>query len=356
MGTMVNRTLGGVEMEAARNKPRVLHVLRSVMLAGAGAVVWMALSSTAASADAGSTNDHSLLSGADSAVTNIVDNTTAGLSGTRGNDASANVAPAQAPTAVSAPAPAANPPAVQVPAVVASELPPLAHAIDQLVSSMPVANVVVPEDTASTVTAPVILSTIGTVDGVGTRVGTLVDGVVAPALDAVGSTADALPVGGLPVTILGVPVTIPSVYLPGDVVTGATPPGAPSALVPVTDALTTYPALRLAQAVTAPLLGLASCFGPPGLGGTLSNATVPLSGYGDPSAPGSPSDGTFPNGIPGDDAGNGSAALPSNPSGAAAAWLPGMNLFHPSAGALESTAAADRHLAPVSFDPGSSPD
>jgi hypothetical protein len=81
-----------------------------------------------------------------------------------------------------------------------------------------------------------------------------------------------------------------------------------------------------------------------------------MSGYGDFSAPGSPSDETFPNGVPGSDAENGSAALRSNPSGAAAAWLPGMNLFHPLAGILESTAAAERDLTPVSFDPGSSPD
>lgn len=332
-------------MEAVRGKLRVLHLLRSVMLAGAGAVVWLALSSTAANADSGSANNHTLVGGAESAVTNIVPNATAGITGTPGNAVSASAASVPAPAMASAPVPVVQLPVVKVPASVVRELPRLTQAIDRGVASTPIVGEIIPQGTVDALTAPVLFPAARAVDGVGSGVGSLVGGSIAPALGAVGSTVEGFSIGNLPVTI------------PGNLGTGAIPSEQPSGLGSVADAVTTSAISPLAQAVAVPLVGLARIYGPPSLRKAPWNATVQYAGYGNPAVPASPSDGIFPDGTPGSSyAGNGSAALPGNPSGAATAWLPSMNLFYPFAGVLASTAAAGRVPAPVSFDPGSSPD
>lgn len=284
-------------MEAEQSKSRVLHILRSIMLAGAGAVVWMALSSTAANADSGSTNNHTILGGAGSAVSNVVHNEV-------------------------------HLPAVQVPAVVVHELPKLTRSVDQLVASTPVVSAVLPEGTVGAVTKSVVSPAASAVDGVGSSVGSLV--------------------GSLPVTIPE--ITVPSVQIPDAVGTGEALAGEPAAVEPVAVVPPTP-----AQDVAAPLPGFAGPSSPPVLNGTLSTSTVRATSSEVPSAP-APG-GTFPPGTPGgSDAGNSSAVLTSNPSGAATAWLQGTILFYPLAGTLVSTAAAGRVPAPVSFDPGSSPD
>lgn len=319
-------------MEAERGKPRVLHVLRSVMLAGAGAVVWLALSSTAANADSSSVNNHTLLGGAESAVTNVAHNATSGITEPLGSAVSVSVASLPAPTIASTPAPAVHLPVVQAPVAVVRQLSQLTEAIDRSVASTPIVDVIIPEGTVGAVTAPVLSPAANAIDGAGSGVGSLVGGVVAPALGAVGSTVDALPIGSLPAILPGEPVS-------------------------VTDALTTSTTSSLAQAVAVPLAGLAGTYGPPGLGKAPWNATVQYVGYRNLEAPASPYMGIFPDGVPGSsDAGNGSAALPNNPSGAAIAWLPSMNLIYPLAGALVPLADPGRVPAPVSFDPGSSPD
>lgn len=288
-------------MEAGQSKSRVLHVLRSVMLAGAGAVVWIALSSTAANADSGSTNNHTLLGGAGSAVSHGVHSVSV-----------------PAPAVVSVPVPGVQLPEVQVPPVVVNELPQLSRSVDQLQANTPVVSAVLPEGAVGAVTASVVSPAVRAVDGVGSGVGSLV--------------------GSLP-------VTVPDVA--GIVEATATGPGVFEAGAGVPSTLT--------QDVAAPLFSLAGHSGSPGLNGTLSNATARTSGSNDSSAP--PSDGTFPPGSPGgSDTSSGSAVLSSNPSGAATAWLQGLNLLYPLAGTLVSTAAAGRVPAPVSFDPGSSPD
>ncbi|MEV8149182.1 hypothetical protein AB0O52_13720 [Arthrobacter sp. NPDC080073] len=284
-------------MEAEQSKSRVLHILRSIMLAGAGAVVWMALSSTAANADSGSANNHNLPGGAGSAVSNVVHHEV-------------------------------HPPAVQVPAVAVHELPKLSRSVDQLAASTPVVSAVVPEGTVGAVTTRVVSPAASAVDGVGARVGSLV--------------------GSLQVTIPQ--ITVPSVQIPDAVGTGEALAGEPAAVEPAAVAPPTP-----AQDVAAPMLDVAGPSGPPVLDGTLSTSTVRATNSEVPSAP-APG-GTIPPGTPGgSDAGNSSAVLTSNPSGAATAWLQGTILFYPLTGTLVSTAAAGRVPAPVSFDPGSSPD
>ena len=299
------------------------------MLAGAGAVVWMALSSTAANADSGSTNNHTLPAGAGSAVSKVAHNVPKGLSGIPGNAVAADIASLPSPAVASVPVPEVQLPAVQVPPPVVSELPQLTGSVDQILANTPVVSAVLPEGSVGAVTASVVSPAASAVDGVGSGVGSLI--------------------GGLPVTVQE--IDVPSIHVPD--VTG------------IVEALTAGPAViepaagapsTVAQDVAAPLLSLAGYSAPPGLNGTPSKAAVrATSGSNDSSA--SPSDGTFPPGTPGgSDAVSGSAVLSSNPSGAATAWLQGTNLSYPLTGTLVSTAAAGRVPAPVSFDPGSSPD
>lgn len=299
------------------------------MLAGAGAVVWIALSSTAANADSGNTNNHTLLGGAGSAVSNVVHNAAKGLPGTPGNAVAAVGASVPAPAVVSVPVPEVQLPAVQVPPAIVNALPQLTGSVDQLLANTPVVSAVLPEGTVGAVTASVVSPAASAVDGVGSGVGSLI--------------------GGLPVTVQE--IAVPSIHV-SDVsgIVGALEAG------PIEVELAAGVPSTVAQDVAAPLLGLAGYSGPPGLNGTLSKAAVrTTSGSNDPSA--SRSDGTFPPRAPGgSDTVSGSAVLSSNPSGAAAAWLQGTNLSYPLAGTLVSTAAAGRVPAPVSFDPGSSPD
>ncbi|WP_284751881.1 hypothetical protein [Arthrobacter sp. efr-133-R2A-120] len=312
------------------------------MLAGAGAVVWMALSSAAANADSGSTDNHTLLGGAGSSVSNVVHNAARDLSGTLGNADPAGVA--------SVPAPAVHLPSVRVPAVRVPAVQVPARNVDQLVASAPVVSAVLPEGTVSGVTTPVVSPAASALDGVGSSVGSVVGRAVTRALGVVGSTVETLPGGSLPVIIPDIAITVPAIQFPDDVGIAEALSEGPTVLATAGGVLTTP-----AQDVAAQLLNLAGASGPPGLTGTPSKATVWASRTGDPSAP--PSDGTFPPGTPGgSDTVGGSAVLSSNPSGAAAAWLQGTNLFYPLAGTLVSTAAAGRVPAPVSFDPGSSPD
>lgn len=333
-------------MEAEQSKSRVLHVLRSVMLAGAGAVVWIALASTAANADSGSTNNHTLLGGAGSTVSTVVHNAGRGLSGVVGDAVPASVASVPAPAVEPVPVPAVQLPTLRVPEVVLTELPQLARNVDQLVASTPVISSVVPLGTVGAVTAGVVSPAASAIDGAGS----LLDHVVTPALGAVGSTVETLPGGGLPVVIPGNPIAAPPLQLPDGVVRGDALAGGPTVL----DAVAEIPSTP-AQDAGASLPGLSGPGGPQGLNGTPSKATVRASGSEDPPAP-SP-DGTFPPGTPGgSDTASGSAVLSSNPSGAAAAWIEGTNMFCPLAGTLVSTAVAGRVPAPVSFDPGSSPD
>ncbi|WP_345048349.1 hypothetical protein [Arthrobacter methylotrophus] len=264
----------------------------------------MALSSTAANADSGDSNHHSLLGGAGSAVTNVVHDATA-------------------PT----------------PAVVAHPLPRLTRAIDQGVASTPVVNGVVPEGMLATVPAPVVSTTTGAVDGVGTGFGTVASRVVSPVLGTVGSTA-----GALPVSIPGIAVGLPTAQL------DATLPGPSAALAP-----TTHASSPLAEDVAAPAVSPADPFDPPGVGISPWNTMVWATASEDPSVP--PSGGTPSADAPsGAVAGGAAAALTSNPSGTTAGWLPGINLLPPFAGILISATTAGRTPAPVSFDPGSSPD
>lgn len=324
-------------MEAEQCKSPVLRVLRSVMLAGAGAVVWLALSSTAANADSGNASNHTLLGGADSAVSNVVHNAPKGLSGTV-NNAVAAVASVPVPAVASVPVPAAplpeiqlpevQLPAAQVPPAVADGLPQLTAGADQVLASTPVVNAVLPNGAVGAVTSTVVPPVTHAVDGIGSGVDSLL--------------------GSLPVTVPQ--VAIPSLQVPDAEGIGEVLEAAP-AVVESTDGTTSMPA----QDVAAALPSLAGQDGPLGANGVLSKAPTGTSGSNDSSAP--LSGGTFPPGAPGGSHTiSGSAVLSGNTAGPAAAWLEGTNLIYPLAGTLASPAAAGTAPAPVSFDPGSSPD
>lgn len=332
-------------MEAEQRKSPVVRVLRSVMLAGAGAVVWLALSSTAANADSGNASNHTLLGGADSAVSNVVHNAPKGLSGTVNNAVAAvGSVPVPAVTSVPAPAVASVPvpaaplpeiqlpevqlPAAQVPPAVADGLPQLTAGADQVLASTPVVNAVLPDGAVGAVTSTVVPPVTHAVDGIGSGVDSLL--------------------GSLPVTVPQ--VAIPSLQVPDAEGIGEVLEAAP-AVVESTDGTTSMPAQDVAAALPSP----AGQDGPLRANGVLSKAPTGTSGSNDSSAP--LSGGTFPPGAPGGSHTiSGSAVLSGNTAGPAAAWLEGTNLIYPLAGTLASPAAAGTAPAPVSFDPGSSPD
>ncbi|MEZ2389895.1 hypothetical protein AB6813_10155 [bacterium RCC_150] len=328
-------------MEELRAKPRVLRALRSVMLAGAGAVVWMALSSTAANADSG--NSNSLLDGAASTATSVVKAAEAGLTGSA-VPAPAVPVPAALPIhpqvpqmpGSRVPAPQVAIPQVPLPQVpvaegtraVERELPQLIRTVDDVVAGTPVINAVVPEGTLGAVTEPVVSPAAGAVGG-------LVADVVSPV------------VGDLPVTVPG--LVLPSIQVPDE--PGATPvprvaPG--TGPLDVGDGTLLVPA---SVTGTAPSIDPSAWASP-----ALWTIAARSMGHHAPAPPNSSSDRTFPPGTPNGDVGVSSESASTNPSGGAPAWLPEVSLYRPSGGPLAPTPAPGRSPAPVSFDPGSSPD
>jgi hypothetical protein len=315
------------------------RVLRPVLLAGAAAVSWLTLSSTAASADALS-DTTSLLGGVTSSVSSVTDKVAA----------PAPTATAQAP--VSTPVTASAPKAGLLQPVVA----PVAKLADNLVSSVPVVNHVVPAGTVSAVSAPITQ----VADGATTAV---VEVVVPPVTEAVPVLEPVLePVAGLVTGTSPLPVAIPE--LPGTAIGEELPQVAAEA--PASDASTatvSEPAEEPAPAgsastdafgvtgVPATTVGVASLPGTPvlpwteraGAGqaaeqpGTADHSPVPAQS---PAVPGS---------------GSGSGA-PSSASPGSAAWLSPFSFVLPFNGLVLAGEATEHVPSPVSFDPGSSPD
>ena len=176
-----------LRMESARSPWRTL---RPLILAGAAATAWLALSAPAASADSPS-DSGSLLGGISSAVTSVT-GTPSSVTGTAAgpvNDTLASVAhavrsDAVPATAVAAVLPAAVLPAQPVAADPAGLLHPVTGAVtgtvDYVIEAVPAVNQIVPSGTVGTVTAPVFAAA---------------DSVVAEATQAaLPAASDALPV------------------------------------------------------------------------------------------------------------------------------------------------------------------
>ena len=372
--TIGSRLPGGVEMTGSRVFPRATSILRSVMVAGAGTAIWMALSASAASADTG-TSDKTLLGSVTSSTSVSIPVPNVPLP---------NVVKGLVPT---------NQINVHVPAVT----PLVEHVggtVDHVVSAVPVVNNVVPSDTAGTVVNTVVAPVTNTVDHTVNVVVPPVNQVLEPArlepvTDVVSPIVD--PIVGVvdgvvgtvlpPVEAVVPPVVappVPPVAVPPVVAPPATAPETPA--VPGTDApvapaaaeagtlattgvvhstgTTLLETGKLDPRVTRPgvnasasgLLNPARNFGPTGITAVLGGA----SSADDPAAPADLT--PDPAAVPGSLTGAGSGNSQNGPPSPAAAFLQGALIIPVDALPGLATAGTEQHPTPVCFDPGSSPD
>ncbi|MFF1883730.1 hypothetical protein ACFVVC_19905 [Pseudarthrobacter sp. NPDC058196] len=309
--------------------------LRPALLGGAAAIMWLTLSSTAASADAGP-DSPSLTGSATSTVLSLPHSLTDSVSTpSAGSPAGGAVAPGPAQS-------------------VASRISGLA---DNAIAVVPALEQAVPPGTVSSISAPCV----DVADAV-TAVALPV--VVAPAAEAVpvlepvlqpvsdlltGATPvslPALPIGALPAGLPAVGSADPAVdqqspaEAPAAALEESPDPGPASGALPsefgVGDDL---------------LLQSAGNAAPTDISGMEPASADPASGQ---SVPGDPAH--VPGQVPGVPAsGTGSSGSSAGPSGAAA-WLSVFDIGLERPGALLASEPSGHIPAPASFDPGSSPD
>lgn len=334
-------------MDGGRAGSRAVRILRSAMLAGAGAVVWLALSAGTATADTGTGTDHSPTtpaSPAASVLRSAGESTLGSLGGVASTDsaASAPVSGESGLAPVTAPSPA-----TQLPVAHATE------AVDRLVADAPLVGAAVPEGTVSTVTSPGTGPVGEALDGspgalvpsvepvlqpiVGDALQPVVDAVVPPVVDVVEPVVDAI--------VPAVPAPVGSLL---DSLLGAVP-GSPASLV-VENLTADWPTVAAAR--TDPLLTSTGATpvddrSPLLLPGSILPASPP-SNPDDP-APWSPFAWAA-------DLVSGAAQVSTDFTGASTAWLQDGSIFAPVAWVQDGPLAKTRLPLPVSFDPGSSPD
>ncbi|WP_017197188.1 hypothetical protein [Arthrobacter sp. M2012083] len=360
-------------MRGSRVFPRAASILRSVMVAGAGTAIWMALSASAASADTGTSDKTLLGSVASSSSVNIpvpnvpLPNLVQGLVPTEQIN-------------------------VHVPAVT----PLVEHVggtVDHVVAEVPVVNQVVPPNTAGTVVNTVVVPATDTVDHTVNVVVPPVNQVLEPArLEPVTDVVNPIvePIVGVVDTVLAPveavvppvavpPVVVPPVTAPPVVDPGTSPvaevpsvPGTDVSIVPatadvaalVTTGVVSSPDATLPEpskldvhanhsgvaAEASALLTPTRNFGPTGITAVLGGA----SSAADPASPSRlPTDpATAPAGLTGAGSGNSQNGPPSP----AAAFLHDALIIPVDALPGLESADAEQHPKPVCFDPGSSPD
>ena len=304
------------------------RALRPVLLAGAATLTWLTFSSPAASADALS-DTSSLLGGVTSSVSSVTDK----LAG-----------------------PASAVPAPPPPAASAGLLQPVVGQVsgiaDNIVSVVPVVNQVVPAGTVTAVTAPIAY----VADG---ATAAAVEAVVPPVAGSLPALEPVLqPVSDLVTGTVPLPVELPE--LPVRAVDEEVP--AAAAVVPteasaaVEPALADTPAPSDSSSIAAPNTDTFpdSAGALPGTSGPLWAITSPSDfsdeqpGTADPS----PAPAQAP-AAPGSGAGSGAASAGSPGS---AAFLSPFDFNLPLSGAVCAGEFPEHAPAPVSLDPGSSPD
>lgn len=302
------------------------RALRPVLLAGAAAVSWLTLSSTAASADT-LPDTSSLVGGVTSSVSSVTDKL-------------AGPAPA-----VDAPAPAESQPSGLLQPVVT----PVATLTDALVSSVPVVSHVVPVGTVSAVAAPIA----GVADGATAAV---VEVVVAPVTETLPVLEPVLePVADLVTGTAPLPAPLPELagtanteqlpevpaYVPvanGAKAAAGPSPGFTAASSPTTEAPSAsagVPALASTSELTR--TDMAATDLAAGQPGTADTSPVPAQSLA----------------VPGSGSGSGTS---SSGSSGSAAWLSPYDFILPFTVPVLAGEALEHAPSPVSYDPGSSPD
>ncbi|MDR6684734.1 hypothetical protein J2Y41_000281 [Arthrobacter sp. 1088] len=388
-------------MKAIRAIPRATQILRSVMIAGAGTAVWMALSATAANADSGITDNHSLVGGVTSSVSSTVSSAdivskqtnktldaAAGAVKKAAASAATSVGPKPSAPAVTipvpnvpAPAPAkavvpAHPITVHVPAVT-PVVNRVADSTDKVIATVPVVNRVVPKGAVGNVVDTAVKPATGTIDDAVAAVVPPVNNVLEPVgLDPVTDVTNpvAAPIVEVIDTILpAVGNVLPPISGPGSLL----PPllGGDGAMLPATPGAGAVPPPAVGTSSATPSdEGLATestglpLGTPPTLSADVSVAFVLARGFApasssaiagasvmvEPEAPAElPAD---PDVAPLGVIGAGSGTSQNGPPSPAAAFLHGALIVPADTLSGQATASNEHHPKPVSFDPGSSPD
>lgn len=336
-----------LRMESARFPWRTL---RPLLLAGAAATAWLTLSAPAANAD--STSDPgSLLGGISSSLSSV-----AGTAATPVNDTLASVVHAVRPEAVQAPsvaAPAvAAPPTRPVVPEPAGLLQPLTGAatgtVDYLIEAVPVVNQIVPSGTVGTVTAPAVAAadTIAT-EAAHTVLPAASEAlpVLEPVLEPVGELLPGThtlspPIPGSEALAPSLAAVTDSSAFDGGSGTGAGP--APGARFGA-DLLSSGPSVTSEHAVSLPVANL----------GSARSSTSPAGNFESPGNAGGAPVPHEPPAVPGSGSGT-SQSSGAGPGGSA--WLSTFHLNVPLTGVFPVSGPLQSSPAPVSFDPGSSPD
>lgn len=328
------------------------RAMRPVLLAGAAAIGWLTMSSTAASADTLS-EASSLLGGVTSSVTSSVSAVTGKVAGT---------VPTDSQTSTTAPTPAPAP----VPARPAGLLQPVVNqssaVADNLISSVPVVNRVVPTGTVSAVATPIVDVADGTTAA-------LVEAVVPPAAEAIPALEPVLvPVsdlvtGSAPLPLPDFSETLPLEELPAS---KPVPAAGINVVEPMQNAADAVPAESFGPAepapaaevnVAAPALTVFPGYGAAFLAETSGiEPAVHPSGGGDAGQPATDAPMHQPAqspAVPGTGTGSGGSASVAFGS---AAWLSAYDFDHFLSRAVLAREDSEHTPAPVSFDPGSSPD
>lgn len=402
-------------MKAIHALPRAARILRSVMIAGAGAAAWVALATSAASADTG--NSGSLLGELKSSVTSTVSSAggsvsaqldktlsaTTGAVKSSGAAVSGVVSPKSTPPTVSVPVPDLPLPAAIKPAVptrVAVPVPAVTPVVEQVVAStdnvvstLPLVNEVVSPGTLGTVVDSTVTPVTGTVDdAVGELVPTVnevvtpiglapvtdvASPVVQPIVDVVDTVVPSVdgvipPVDGAVPPMTGQGPALPALPGTGGSDAPLTPAGpegiasAPPVVVLPSAAETASPVApeggNAGQSDTSFLAGGSAVPGLQRFPLTSSWNQAAVSGGTSASVPAAVGDGVpgdLPTGsestpVSGATAGSGTSS--NGPPNQAAAVLAGSLIIPASLISGLASAGDQQHPKPVSFDPGSSPD
>lgn len=319
--------------------PRSLPSLRSLLWGGAAAVAWLALSSPAANADAG-THPGSILGGL-SSVSSVTSAAGDAISAVPSHSRAVNPSPA--------PSPASGPNGMLQP-VVGS----LTGTADNPAGSIPVINQVVPDGVVSNAVSPVSAAVDDAASGLAETVILSASETVPalqPVLDPVaevisgGDVALPEPVVGVVTGLVGEPA------LPRPILDDPGAGGDATAALPDT---ADFVSSVVFSTGTAPLgTGFAALWMPSmSLGDTSGEAAISgvAAPYGGGNGP--PGSKAVPS-VPG--SGSGSGHSSGGPSGGAAC-LPALSLNLPKPGSTPASGPLQHAPAPMSFDPGSSPD
>lgn len=314
------------------------RALRPLLFAGAAATAWLTLSAPGASADAAS-DPGSLLGNVSSSASSVTEAAVRPVAG-----ALAATAPSVAPSAAEAvDATLSGQPSTTEHAGLLSPITgPATGTVDQLIEAVPLVNTVVPSGSVGTITAPVVEAA----DGI----------VVEIAQQALPATSDALPaldpavdpVGELLTSVELLPdngaALLPAVPAASAWEGGTAGDVTPSLVVPVSAGPESSRELSADPAKSAVVSA------------SKDSRTLPTPHAASLEAPLPANETPYPAALPAVP-GSGSGSSQSSGSGAGgAAWLSDFHMDVPLNQAVAVSAHPQTSPAPVSFDPGSSPD